>query len=355
MVSILSNNYYVHFSNERYVKFEEFIGKFKPSKCFILVDDNTHKHCLNIFKKNLSKPSYFEVIKIKSGESFKNLETCNFLWEKLTDLGADRKSLLINLGGGVITDMGGFTASTFKRGISFVNIPTTLLSMVDASVGGKTGIDLGVLKNQVGLFSNPEMVLINADFLKTLPQRELLSGLAEIIKYGLTYDIKLWDTIKTFKTLTISNVVPLIYRSIEIKNEVITQDPKENGLRKILNFGHTLGHAVESYFLESKEKESLTHGEAIAIGMIMELYLSHKQFNFPMMLVEDIKIKIQSLFGKVKIKSTDFGKIIDLLIHDKKNTNGNVNFVLLSSFEHCKLNCNVENSLLIEAFNYYNI
>ncbi len=353
MTSILSNNYFVHFSNSSYLKFEAFLEDFKPSTCFILVDENTHKYCLDRFINNLSKTYNFEIIEIKSGEAFKNLETCNLLWKKLTYLGADRKSLLVNLGGGVITDMGGFTASTFKRGISFINIPTTLLSMVDASVGGKTGVDLGVLKNQIGLFSNPKMVLIDTDYLKTLLQRELLSGLAEIIKYGLTYDIKLWNTIKTYKIVTINNITPLIYRSIVIKNEVITQDPKENGLRKILNFGHTLGHAVESYFLESEDKESLTHGEAIAVGMIMELYLSHKQFNFPINLVEEVKIKIQSLFGKVVINTSEFGEIIDLLIHDKKNTNGKVNFVLLSSFEHCELNCKVENALLIEAFNYY--
>jgi 3-dehydroquinate synthase len=355
MTSILSNNYFVHFSNLAYLKFEEFLENFKPSKCFILVDENTHNYCYNNFVTKLSKQYPFEIIEIKSGESFKNLETCNFLWNKLTNLGADRKSLLINLGGGVITDMGGFTASTFKRGISFINIPTTLLSMVDASVGGKTGVDLGVLKNQIGLFSEPEMVLIDSNYLKTLSPRELLSGLAEIIKYGLTYDVQLWNEIKTFKHLTVSNITSLIYQSIEIKNEVVTKDPKENGLRKILNFGHTLGHAIESYFLESKDKVTLTHGEAIAVGMVMELYLSHIKFNFPLNLVEEVKNKIQTLFGKVEISSSDFNIIIDLLIHDKKNINGNVNFVLLSSFENCELNCTVENSFLIDAFNYYMI
>ncbi|MCF6182544.1 3-dehydroquinate synthase [Lutibacter sp.] len=353
MVSILSNNYYVHFSNEGYVKFEEFIGKFKPSKCFILVDENTRNYCLTNFVSKLSKQLTLEVLEIKSGELNKNLETCNFLWEKLTSGGADRRSLLINLGGGVITDMGGFVASTFKRGISFINIPTTLLSMVDASVGGKTGVDLGVLKNQIGLFSNPEMVLIDTNYLETLPPRELLSGLAEIIKYGLTYDIELWHKIKVIKFLTVSNIIPLIYRSIEIKNEVVTKDPRENGVRKILNFGHTLGHAVESYFLESPEKEALTHGEAIAVGMIMELYLSNKLFDFPLNLMNDVKQNIKSLFGNVEISSSDFNQIMELLIHDKKNINGNVNFVLLSAFEECKLNCKVEKSLLIEAFEYY--
>jgi 3-dehydroquinate synthase len=330
-----------------------FLRDFKPSKCFLLVDENTHQYCLNYFISKLENKISFELLQINSGESQKNLETCTFLWKKLTDLGADRSSILINLGGGVITDMGGFTASTFKRGISFINIPTTLLSMVDASVGGKTGIDLGVLKNQIGLFSNPELVIIDAHYLETLPYRELLSGLAEIIKYGLTYDVELWNKVREINSLTVSNITPLIHRSIEIKNEVVTKDPRENGIRKILNFGHTLGHAVESYFLESSDKLTLTHGEAIAVGMIMELYLSNKLFNFSLNLVNDVKNKIKSLFGNVEITSNDFDNIMTLLIHDKKNINGIVNFVLLSSFEHCELNCNVNKSLLIEAFEYY--
>ncbi len=353
MTSILSNNYFVHFSNVGYIKIEAFLNEHKPSKCYILVDEHTEKFCLNYFISKLKHQYNFEVIKINSGENFKNLESCSTIWNKLTDLGADRNSLLINLGGGVITDMGGFTASTFKRGISFINISTTLLSMVDASVGGKTGVDLGVLKNQIGLFSNPEMVLIDENYLNTLPPRELLSGLAEIIKYGLTYDLKLWDEISSFKTITINNIKPLIHRSIEIKNEVILKDPKENGLRKILNFGHTLGHAVESYFLQAPHKKTLTHGEAIAVGMVMELYLSHVQFNFPINLVDEVKNKIKSLFGNVVISTNDFKHITDLLIHDKKNSNGKVNFVLLSAFEKCELNCNVKKSQLVDAFKYY--
>ena len=354
MQPILSNNYYVHFQEDAYRKLNEYIRGSKPSTIFILVDENTETNCLPIFLQELETESVIEIIEIESGEENKNIETCTGVWNALTELGADRKSLLINLGGGVITDLGGFVASTFKRGISFINIPTTLLSMVDASVGGKTGVDLGVLKNQIGLFSNPEMVLIDPLYLETVSSRELRSGLAEIIKYGLTYDINLWHKIQTFKGLDLNELSSLIHRSIEIKNEVVTEDPKEAGIRKVLNFGHTLGHAIESYFLESEDKENLTHGEAIAIGMITEIFISQKLFNFPVNQVDNIKGVILNIYEKVVIKPEDYTGIMELLIHDKKNVGGQVNFVLLTDYEKYKLDCKVETTLIIDALNYYN-
>ncbi len=352
MQPILSNNYFVQFETQSYVKLNHYLSENKPSTIFILVDENTNQHCLPILLQEIETEIVIEIIEIEAGEENKNLNTCTGVWEALTELGADRKSLLINLGGGVITDLGGFVASCFKRGIAFINIPTTLLSMVDASVGGKTGVDLGVLKNQIGLFSDPEMVLIDARYLQTVTEREIRSGLAEIIKYGLTYDVKLWDKIINFKDLTISNISTLIHRSIEIKNEVVTEDPKEHGLRKILNYGHTLGHAIESYFLESKNKENLTHGEAIAIGMITEAFLSEKLLNFPADYLAEIKTRLLKIYGKVTIETSDYDAIIELLIHDKKNVSGQVNFVLLSDFENFKLDCKVEKALLIEALDY---
>lgn len=354
MQPILSNNYYVNFNEDAYRKINIFISDYKPSAIFILVDENTNTHCLPILLQELETEAQIEIIEIEAGEENKNLDTCSGVWHALTELGADRKSLMINLGGGVITDLGGFVASAFKRGIAFVNIPTTLLSMVDASVGGKTGVDLGVLKNQVGLFSDPEMVLIDPRYLETISDRELRSGLAEIIKYGITYDVKLWNEINSFKELNISNITKLIHRSIEIKNEVVTKDPKEKGLRKILNFGHTLGHAIESYFLESDDKENLTHGEAIAIGMITEAFISQKLLNFPSEHVKSIKETILSIYEKATIDVADYGGIIELLIHDKKNVSGQVNFVLLTNFEQFKLDCKVEKALLIDALDYYN-
>ncbi|WP_372792927.1 3-dehydroquinate synthase [Lutibacter sp.] len=354
MTPILSNNYYVNFKEDAYTKLNKYISDYKPSTIFILVDENTGNDCLPLLLEQIETEQTIEIIEIESGEENKNLDTCSGVWNALTELGADRKSLLLNLGGGVITDLGGFVASTYKRGISFINIPTTLLSMVDASVGGKTGVDLGVLKNQIGLFSDPEMVIIDSHYLETVSKRELRSGLAEIIKYGITYDAKIWDEINNFQDLSIPNLSSLIHRSIEIKNEVVTQDPKEAGIRKVLNFGHTLGHAIESYFLESEDKENLTHGEAIAIGMITESYISEILLGFPSEGLKNIKKSIINIFGKVLIESSDYEAIIELLIHDKKNVAGQVNFVLLTNFENYKLDCKVEKSLIIEALNYYN-
>ncbi|MCH3885122.1 3-dehydroquinate synthase [Tenacibaculum aquimarinum] len=350
MKTIQAVTYPVHFQNESYKELSKLIEEKNYSTIFILVDENTLEHCYPKFIPNLATEKRIEVIEIESGEINKNLETCAGVWNVLTELEADRKSLLITLGGGVITDLGGFVASCFKRGIDFVNIPTTLLSMVDASVGGKTGVDLGVLKNQIGLFSNPEMVLVDDAYLQTVTPREIRSGTAEIIKYGLTYDVKLFNEIKGNKNLEIRD---LIFTSINIKNEVVLQDPKENGLRKILNFGHTIGHAIESYFLESEHKNNLTHGEAIAIGMICECFVSAELLNFPKEKLKDVKQTIVSIYGKTAILKEDFPSIIDLLKHDKKNVNGQVNFVLLNDYEDYKLDCKVSEDLVIKSIEYY--
>lgn len=351
MESIKAASYFVHFKENGYRKLNELLRKKNYSSIFFLVDENTMEFCYPKFIPQLETDTRIEVIEIEPGEIHKNLETCNGVWMAMTELNADRNSLLITLGGGVITDLGGFVASTYKRGIDFVNIPTTLLSMVDASVGGKTGIDLGVLKNQIGLFSNPEMVVIDEDYLTTLKDKETRSGIAEIIKYGIIYDIKVLNKVSNFNHLNISN---LIHRSIEIKNEVVLQDPKEQNIRKILNFGHTLGHAIESYFLASDAKESLTHGEAIAIGMICELYISSKLLNFPNKNLSEVKEIINGIYDQVKIETTDFSNIIELLKHDKKNVGGQVNFVLINDFEKYQLDCKVNNDLIIESLEYYN-
>jgi len=351
MESINAVSYFVHFKTNGYKEINKLLCEKNYSSIFILVDENTMEFCYPKFISQLKTETRLEVIEVEPGEIHKNLETCNGVWTAMTELNADRNSLLITLGGGVITDLGGFVASTYKRGIDFVNIPTTLLSMVDASVGGKTGVDLGVLKNQIGLFSNPKMVLIDEDYLTTLNDRETRSGIAEIIKYGITYDVKVLNDVKYFNNLKTSN---LIHRSIEIKNEIVLKDPKEKKIRKILNFGHTIGHAIESYFLASKTKESLTHGEAIAIGMICELYLSSKLLNFPSKNLLEVKEIIDGIYNQVKIDTADFSPIIELLKHDKKNVGGQVNFVLVSDFEKYQLDCKVNNNLIIESLEYYN-
>jgi len=351
MRTIQAVTYPVHFQKESYKKLSELISEKNYSTIFILVDENTFEHCYPKFIQNLNTDKRVELIEIESGEINKNLETCIRVWNAITELMGDRKSLLITLGGGVITDLGGFVASCFKRGIDFVNIPTTLLSMVDASVGGKTGIDLGVLKNQIGVFANPEMVIVDDQYLITVTDREMRSGTAEIIKYGLTYDIKLFNEIKINKY---QNIKELIYRSVEIKNEVVLKDPKEKNLRKILNFGHTLGHAIESFYLKSKDKKNLTHGEAIAIGMVCESYISSKLLDFPDKKVETIKQVVLSIYDKIELLAKDFSSIIEMLKHDKKNINGQVNFVLLNDYEDFKIDCKVSEKLIIESMEFYN-
>ena len=351
MKSIQAVSYPIHFQEKGYNELSNLISKKNYSTLFILVDENTFEFCYPKFIPNLETNTKIEVIEIESGEINKNLETCIGVWNAITELGGDRKSLIITLGGGVITDLGGFVASCFKRGIDFVNIPTTLLSMVDASVGGKTGVDLGVLKNQIGLFANPEIVIVDSDYLTTVSEREMKSGMAEIIKYGITYDIKLLYEIKNNKDL---NIQDLIFRSIEIKNEVVLQDPKEQNIRKILNFGHTLGHAIESFYLESEDKENLTHGEAIAIGMVCESFMSSKLLGFPTQKVKEIKDIVLSIYPKTILLKEDFSKIMDLLKHDKKNVSGQVNFVLLNDYEDYKLDCKVSEECIIESMGFYN-
>lgn len=351
MKSINAVSYPVHFQDKGYQELSKLISTNNYSTLFILVDENTFELCYPKFIPNLETDKRIEVIEVESGEINKNLETCIGVWNAITELGGDRKSLIITLGGGVITDLGGFVASCFKRGIDFVNIPTTLLSMVDASVGGKTGVDLGVLKNQIGLFANPEMVIVDTKYLVTVSDREIKSGTAEIIKYGITYDHKLLNEIKNNKGLKIED---LIFRSIEIKNEVVLQDPKEQNLRKILNFGHTLGHAIESFHLESADKENLTHGEAIAIGMVCESFISSKLLGFPVEKVEEVKALVVSIYNKTLLLNEDFSEIMDLLKHDKKNVNGQVNFVLLNDYEDCKIDCKVSEELIKESMGFYN-
>ncbi len=351
MKTIQAGTYNVHFQQKAYKFLSNLVEDNNYSSVFILLDENTLEHCYPKFISNFATEKRIEVIEIESGEINKNIDTCIGVWNAITELGGDRKSLLITLGGGVITDLGGFVASCFKRGIDFVNIPTTLLSMVDASVGGKTGVDFGVLKNQIGLFGNPKMVIVDSDYLTTVTEREIKSGTAEIIKYGLTYDTDLFNEIKNNKKLEIRL---LIQRSIEIKNEVVLQDPREQNLRKILNFGHTLGHAIESFYLESEEKQNLTHGEAIAIGMVCESFMSYKLLGFPAEKVNEIKEVILSIYKRTHLLKEDFSDIMELLKHDKKNINGQVNFVLLNDYEDYKIDCKVPEKLILESMEFYN-
>lgn len=354
MTAINAEGYYVYFKEDGYKKLAKLINTNTYSKIILFVDENTHNLCLPVFLGKLEVEDYnFEIIEVAPGEQHKNIETCAGVWNALTELNIDRKALIINLGGGVVTDMGGFIASTYKRGIDFINIPTTLLSMVDASVGGKTGIDLGTIKNQVGTIVYPEMVLIDTVFLETLPANQMRSGFAEMLKHGLIQDKNYWKQLTNLTNLSIDDLDSLIYSSVSIKNNVVIEDPREQGLRKILNFGHTLGHAIESFSLENSSDNPLLHGEAIAIGMILEAYISHKQNNMHLSEVDEIKNTIANYFPKVTFTQDEINTILSSLKFDKKNSHGNINFVLLEAIGTPIIDQQVDSQHILEAFNYY--
>lgn len=325
-----------------------FLAAKSYSKIHVIVDSHTKRFCYPIIKTLLPKHT---LTQIKFGEEEKNLNTCSKIWEDMTTTSLDRHSLVINLGGGVIGDMGGFCAATYKRGIDFIQVPTTLLSQVDASVGGKLGIDFWGLKNHIGVFQIPKSVLIDADFLKTLPQNELRSGFAEIIKHCLIMDKDKWEIIRK-KDFEEQNFTDLIAHSVAIKEKIVTEDPTEKGLRKILNFGHTLGHAIETYFL-GRPKFHLLHGEAIAAGMICEAFISFKRDLISLRDLNQIEEFIYSVYGKAKIKESDFQAIVHLTAQDKKNKGNEVRFSLLEDIGKCGYDFVVSKKEMIQALEYY--
>ena len=355
MQTITATQYSVYFDLEGYETLAELLIPSRYSKIFILVDENTSQYCLPHLLNNLATEIEIEIIELEVGEIHKNIETCTEVWGALSELGGDRKSVLINLGGGVISDLGGFVACTFKRGIDFINIPTTLLSMVDASIGGKNGVDLGNLKNQIGIIREPKAVIVDTQFLNTLHQNEMRSGLAEMLKHGLIFDKKYWDKFKDLKDLHTEDLNQLIHQSIQIKNTIVCEDLTENGIRKSLNFGHTLGHAIESYFLENDAKTTLLHGEAIAVGMILESYISREKNLLTNEEYQEIKYIINDVFEKIEFTPFDIEKIIELLIFDKKNEFGKVQFALLDGIGKIKINQESDNTLIYKAFEDYSI
>lgn len=320
MKEIKSDDYSIWMGNNSLSKLE--ISSY--SKIAILVDENTKRDCLC----RLPKIENSLVIEVPSGEENKNISTCNFIWEKLTENQFDRNSLLINLGGGVIGDMGGFCASTYKRGIDFIQIPTTLLAMVDASVGGKLGVDFKELKNQIGVFNNPKSVLIDPKFLQTLPEKELKSGFAEVVKHALIADEDLWSKITStpFENLVWEEIIAI---SIQIKNKIVRKDPLEYEERKKLNFGHTYGHAIESFYL--KKGTPILHGEAVFTGIILETELSNLSLDDKL----EIKNYILSNFSlPFTPKKSD---ILSNLVNDKKNKDGKISFSLLNQIGECSV------------------
>ena len=359
MKTINTEQYSIHVGDDSAVELNKFLAESNYSSLFILVDENTKKRCLPLLKKALFNTKH-TLIQIKSGEKSKTIRSCEKIWNQLSKQNADRMSLLINLGGGVITDIGGFAASTYKRGIDFINIPTTLLAQVDASVGGKTGIDFSDYKNQIGTFAFPKAVFIIPAFLKTLDKRQIISGFAEVIKHGLIADKNYWEEICTLPLAPFSpgrrvgdeaTWTKIISRSVEIKNEVVTEDPYEKGLRKTLNFGHTIGHAIESASLRSKK--ALLHGEAIAIGMICEAYISRKCCRLSSENLSSITEFILSIFTPRPVQFP-IKKLLGLMKQDKKNKNSEINFTLLSSIGKAEINNSCSEELIEEAIHFFN-
>lgn len=324
-----------------------YFAEHQYSKVAVLVDENTRQHCYPIIQNLI--PAHLLIV-IKSGEINKTLRTCEHIWEELTNNQFDRKSLMINLGGGVIGDMGGFCAVTYKRGIDFINIPTTLLAAVDANIGGKLGIDFHGFKNHLGFFQDPNEVFIDPVFLETLSERELRSGFAEVVKHGLIADADYFNEV-TKDGLNQANWNAVIAHSVQIKNAVVTEDPKEKGLRKILNFGHTVGHAIESFYLDTENH--FLHGEAIAIGMICEAFLSTKLLGMSKEELEIIKNTFTKIYPNLNIHKGDFTSIIKLMYQDKKNVNSFLNHSLLYEIGRAGYDVAVDEKDVMDSLFYY--
>ena len=337
--------------DQDFTALNNYVQNLNPSKIFILVDENTHEYCLPILLGNLETEIPFEIIEIAAGEEMKNLETATQLWEIMTEFETDRKALMINLGGGVITDLGGFVSSTYKRGISFINIPTTLLAMCDASIGGKTGIDHQYLKNIIGTFSNAEHIFVFPEFLNTLPTEEVRSGFAEMLKHGLIADQKHWDDLISLKDVVPESIGPFIETSMRIKEKVVIEDFKEQNIRKTLNFGHTIGHAIESLFLV--KGKPIMHGEAVALGMICETHLSFLENLISKETSEHIILNIRRFFPDLNIKDFSSEEILRLMKNDKKNAFGKISFSLLRNIGEATFDSYVSPENVNYALHYY--
>ena len=331
-------------------KLQNVLGDF--SKIFVLVDENTEKFCLPVLKEKVGGLDATQIISVPCGEEFKTLKTVSFIWEKLTEMGASRDSLLLNLGGGVITDMGGFAASTFKRGMSFINIPTTLLGQVDAALGGKTGVDFHEFKNHIGTFTNPEVVVVDPVFLETLDDLQWKSGFAEVLKYGFIMDKSLLELIgdRSYRDIK-DDLEGIIVKSAQDKIKVVEEDGLETGLRKILNFGHTAGHALETWFLKSGKP--VTHGEAVAAGMICEAWISNQFTGFSQEDLQGLINIIDRSFERLSFPGSTFDELLQLTRQDKKVRGNLSRYSLLKSCGESVFDIPVSDSLFIQSLEFY--
>ena len=341
------------FGDNAYEKLNNLIIQKSYSKILIFSDFETRKYCLPVLEskiKSIIELTETHNYSINSGETNKNLESAKIIWQFLIEKGFKRNSLIINLGGGMITDLGGFIASAYMRGVDFVNIPTSLLGMVDASIGGKTGIDLKNIKNIIGSFYSPEITVIDTHYLHTLPIKQFKCGLSEIIKHSLIEGENDWNQLKVLKNIKELNE-DIIYTSIKTKVRIVEQDPKEKNIRKFLNFGHTIGHAIESFLLNT-DREVL-HGEAVAAGIIMESYLSRNICDFDEKKVNEIKNFIDNHFDKIIIRSEEIHEIIKIMSFDKKNQDNTPNFVLMKKIGVIEIDKNVSEKDIFKAIEFY--
>ncbi len=341
------------FTNEVAHAIDTFVAKVNPPKVFVLVDSNTSCFVLPLLAQSTTIANA-TIITIKAGDINKNLESLSHIWKQLCDNGATRKSMLINLGGGVITDIGGFAGATFKRGINFINVPTTLLSAVDAAVGGKTGINFNGYKNEIGAFQKASAVIISTTFFNTLPLEEILSGYAEMLKHGLISEKEVYHKLLAFdiSNFNCTELLTLLEESVNVKKQIVEEDPLENGIRRALNLGHTVGHAFESLAL--KRLSPIPHGYAVAWGLIVELVLSHLKLGFPSAELHQLATYIHEKYGAYEITCEDYAELLSLMHHDKKNINAtDINFTLLKDVGNVHIDCTCNEDEIKSALDIY--
>jgi len=322
------DDYAIYLGEGAWPHLAQWAGQWPADRKVVICDANTRIYCLPRLREVLEIPEE-QVIAVAPGEAHKNLESCRHIWQRMMQLRLDRQALVINLGGGVIGDMGGMCAALFKRGLSFIQVPTTLLAQVDASIGGKLGIDFLSVKNSIGLFANPRAVYIFPEFLASLPVRQLRNGFAEVIKHALLAGAEHWAEVKDTDELGNIDWMALLPRSLEVKRAIVAEDPLEQGLRKLLNFGHTIGHALESVFLT--DEDPLLHGEAVAMGMVCESYLAHRHCGLELEVVQDLIRLVSRLYGHREIPSDRLPDMLRLMQNDKKNLGRDIRFSLLEA------------------------
>lgn len=334
------------------VDVEKTIQSIRHDKLFVLVDEHTHAHCLPLVASANGMDEAVTIV-IPPGDTNKTLEHLSSVWQQLTKNGATRHSLLVNLGGGMVTDLGGFAAATFKRGITYINIPTTLLGAVDAAVGGKTGINFEGYKNEIGAFYPAERVLISSDFLKSLDHSAILSGYAEMVKHSLINSAADWEKLLSFplEPIDYQQLNELVFRSVGIKRAIVEKDPYEKNIRKALNLGHTTAHAFESFAIG--RGTPVPHGFAVAWGMIVELWLSHRLCSFPKEKLQKTVRFIQQHYGAFPIECDDYEALYEIAMHDKKNVGGTINFTLLSEIGNVQIDQTADKNMYFDAFDFY--